>query len=196
MKIHLFNDSENLKIYRQQMVACTGHRFVKNEEFSNLQEGDIEYNIRRMLRDAIDVAHRRYGKNIFISGGATGTDQWFALEVLKLKELVDDVMLIIAKPFPSQDIRWPLAIREKFHWLCSQADLIVDVNPDPYAAWKMHARNAWMVDHSSMLIAMHCDGVDVGGTAACLSYAHKKRAFIYEIDPANQGSIRLYNEPE
>jgi uncharacterized phage-like protein YoqJ len=171
-------------------VCFTGHRPAALQELG-FTERDVEFNIKELLRTAILTMYHTYNIRTFITGGALGVDQWAAEEVHDIRETFSDIKSIIARPFPSQHIKWPPHIQKKFHQLCEAADDIVDVNPDPYAAWKMHARNAWMVNNSSFVIAVHIDGKNTGGTYACLQYAERKNVRIYYIDPMRPGAVRI-----
>lgn len=54
------------------------------------------------------------------------------------------------------------------------------VSPGGYAAWKMHERNRWMVDHADHILALWDGGKD-GGTANCIEYAEKKKLPITNV---------------
>lgn len=174
-----------------EVTACfTGHRPAALQELG-FTENDIEHNIKDFLRTAILTMYRTYNIRNFITGGAIGVDQWAADEVHAARETFSDIRSIIARPFPSQYIKWPPHIQSKFRTMCMDADELIDVNPDPYAAWKMHARNAWMVNNSSFVIAVHIEGKNNGGTYACLQYAERKNVRIYYIDPMRPGAVRI-----
>ena len=152
--------------------SCSGHRPQKLGGFD--ESRPLILSIKKALEDEIDLALRD-GITTFISGGALGVDTWFAEIVLS-----KTARLIIARPFPSQDSRWPEISRQRFRSILSKAE-VVDVSPDPYQVWKMDVRNRWMVDHSSRLIAVF-DGTS-GGTANCVNYAKKQNCSITIIDP-------------
>ena len=120
------------------------------------------------------------GYRKFVSGGALGADQIFARAVLMNKH--PDIELIIARPFPSQASKWPDKSQQEFERICTAADEIVDVSPDPYSPAKMQIRNKWMVDHSGCVIALW-NGKESGGTWNCLSYAREQGKTIYHINP-------------
>lgn len=163
-------------------TACfTGHR--PNAFGNHKSPHQIQQEISYFLRMAIVYLYNMGYRN-FISGGALGVDQWAAEEVWKLKNSHDvDINLVIARPFPSQDIKWNERDRQIFTQICDRADHVVDVSPDPYAPWKMHARNAYMVNHSSAVIAVKIPEVTTGGTASCCAYAERKRKSMIYIDP-------------
>jgi uncharacterized phage-like protein YoqJ len=150
-------------------VAFTGHRPDKlgGYDENNHIAMRVKFKLCLQILQAIDDGYTH-----FISGGAIGVDQWAAWEVLNLRDDNNDIKLIIAKPFPSQDSKWPLYVRQDFQLLLKAADLVVNVSPDPYSASKMQIRNEWMVDHTKRIIAVW-DG-SPGGTGNCVNYINKK----------------------
>lgn len=174
-------------------TACfTGHRpnvFLTQDSFKDLVH--VQYKIKLLLTNAI-LSHISFGVVNFISGGAVGVDQWAAECVLDLKTTHAELKLIIAKPFPSQHIRWPIHVQNEFHELVNKADEVINVSDDPYAPWKMHVRNEYMVNHSEYLIAVKYTDIVSGGTASCLQYAIRKDRKICVIDPREESISYSY----
>lgn len=167
-------------------TCFTGHRpnvFLTQGNYRDLTQ--VQTKIKSLLTNAI-LAHISYGVVNFISGGAVGVDQWAAECILNLKKIHSELKLIIAKPFPSQHIRWPAHVQNEFHCLLNQADEVINVSDDPYAPWKMHVRNEYMVNHSEYLIAVKYTDIVSGGTASCLQYAIRKDRKICTIDPREE----------
>jgi uncharacterized phage-like protein YoqJ len=122
------------------------------------------------------------GFSRFITGGAVGLDQMAAEIVADLRDtLYKDMVLVIARPFPSQASMWPAHVQQAFQLLCSRANEVYDVSPDPYTAYKMQIRNEWMVNNAEIGIAMW-NGAS-GGTANCVRYAQKKGKPILVVHP-------------
>lgn len=171
-------------MYDKAKTACfTGHR-IAAFQYLGMSASNVKLQMCMLLEKAIIEAYEKGYRN-FISGGAIGVDQW-AMEVLiylKTKFEYSDIKLIVARPFPSQACKWPIFGQEEYLKLCEGADEIIDVSEDPYQVWKMHQRNAWMVDHSSLLIAVKFENVTSGGTASCFGYARKQGLNIVHIDP-------------
>jgi len=169
-------------------TACfTGHRpnvFVNSNNFKDYNQA--EFNVKKLLLKAIVSAHEELQIVNFISGGAVGVDQWAAECVLDLKSKYPEFKLIIARPFPSQHIRWPIHVQDEYFSLLQNADDIITVSEDPYAAWKMHVRNEYMVNNSQLVIAVKYPEVTSGGTSACLQYAIRKNRTIWEINPRTE----------
>lgn len=68
--------------------------------------------------------------------------------------------------------------------ILQKAYKIIAVNDDPYAPWKMQARNEWMIDNSNAVIAVW-DG-SPGGTANNIKYAEAKERPVLVIDPVKR----------
>ncbi len=160
-------------------VSFTGHRpdkFLGKYDESHPQTVAVK----AILMNSISrLIHEGYVE--FISGGALGIDTWAAEAVLELKKAHPAIRLVIARPFPSQDCKWPEESRVRFKRFVDAADRVVDVNQDPYAAWKMQTRNEWLVDNSDLVLAVW-DG-SAGGTGNCVKYAKRKNKHIIVIDP-------------
>lgn len=167
-------------------TACfTGHRIAAFEKQFSMDSRGVEEIVFSLLREAITMLYD-LGVRTFISGGAIGVDQWAISVLLEMRLKYTDIRIIVAKPFPSQARVWPPLVQEKFNYLCSQVDEVINVSDDPYQPWKMHVRNAWMVDQSGTIIAVKMDEVNSGGTASCLTYAQKKGLNIVHIEPIKQ----------
>lgn len=123
------------------------------------------------------------GYNTYISGGAQGMDLLAAECVMEKRAQFPHVRLIIARPFPSQHSTKPEFSKAYIRSIEFAADSVVDVSPDPYSPAKMQIRNAWMVDHAKMGIALY-DGSQKGGTYNCITYAKQQGKFILVIDPS------------
>ena len=171
--------SNNQIVYDINKTVCfTGHRPDKLGGFDI--NNHIAQKIKLKLKEAI-IKSINDGFDTFISGGALGVDQYAAEIVISLKNDYPHIKLVIARPFPSQEKIWNQQSKKLFHTICSKADFIVDVSPDPYSAWKMQVRNEYMIKNSSLLIAVY-DGSD-GGTGNTVKFAIKKNKKIIYINP-------------
>ena len=140
------------------IVAGTGHRPDKLGGYS-----DDAFN--KLERIAYNWLHTNRPERV-ISGGALGWDQ-----ALAQAALYDGIPLTLALPFPKFWIKWPKKSQDYLELLVSQADKVVYVCEEGYAAWKMQARNKWMVDNCQSVLALW-NGTD-GGTANCVRYAEQ-----------------------
>ena len=164
-------------------ICFTGHR---PQSFGGFDETIPEIRfVKDELRSVIEKAVKK-GFTKFISGGALGVDQWAAEIVIELKKNNPNLKLTIARPFPSQDGNWIEVSKMRYQRILSSADDVVDVSEDPFTAEKMQIRNQWMVDNSSVVIAVW-NGKS-GGTGNCMKYARKKGKAVYRINPDNKQS--------
>jgi uncharacterized phage-like protein YoqJ len=167
-----------VEIIKEQTVCFTGHRPEKLGGYSSMHP--LAVAVKEQLRQII-VTLIEQGFHTFISGMAIGVDQWAAEIVIELKRIHQHIKLVAAVPFEGQEKMWHRETVEKWQSLIDQADEVVYVCEPGYTAWKMQKRNIWMVDHSSVVVAVW-DGSS-GGTANCTKYAISKDKQIILIEP-------------
>lgn len=159
------------------IIAFTGHR---PERLGGEPEVSATANrVVALLEEAIDRALTRYPEAHFLSGGARGVDQWAAALVLDRH-----AALTIARPFPTQDARWP-AVAQRVYAELQQRCLttggeVVDTSPTPFIG-AYGRRDRWMVDQANVVIAVWDGGP--GGTSRCGAYAHRLYRPLLRIDP-------------
>ena len=152
---------------KRKMRCCfTGHRPQKLRRPVDDIKVDLENEILKAIAD---------GYTTFITGMAYGTDIWAGNIVVRLKDRFPDLKLIAAIPFPEFSENWDDEWREKYERLLERADLVKTV-ADEYSDAAYQARNQWMVDHSSKVIAVY-DG-KAGGTRNTIQYARKNGVFV------------------
>ena len=117
---------------------------------------------------AVAEAYDR-GYRHFLCGMAQGADLYFCQAVLHLKAQHPGVTLEAAIPYEGQADHWPPADRLRRQRLLNQCDLETVVQHH-YTKGCMLRRNRYMVDRSSLLIAVY-DGTPKGGTMNTLAYA-------------------------
>ena len=166
---------------RHEICCFTGHRPDKLPSGWE-QDGAVCARLREALRNAIRQAADE-GYRCFISGMAQGVDTWAAEEVLALKQRGADVSLFAALPCPSQDARWPAPPRARYRSLLARADGQMTLC-ERYTPYCMGARNLWMVEHASRLIAVF-DG-SPGGTANTVKHAENFGLDIVRIIPSEE----------
>lgn len=157
------------------VVAGTGHRPDK------LWIGDYSgFNPLNPLRAWIKSRTRGLLTQLkpihVISGMAPGFDQDLAEVSIDM-----GIPFVAAIPFAGQERMWPPDAQRHYKKLLKLAYEVVTVCEGDYERWKMQARNEWMVDHCSDLIAAF-DGSQ-GGTANTVNYANKVQRPIHRIDP-------------
>lgn len=167
------------KTFNLMKVAFTGHRpnklghdYVLNSPLIQWIKVEILklLNIDEITPPAKDLH--------IITGMALGIDTLAALTAIQY-----NIPFTAAIPFVDQEKMWSNYHQHLYNSILAKAQVKEIVSEGNYAAWKMQARNNWMVDHSDVLIAVW-DGTD-GGTANCINYAKKKEKQIYYINPKN-----------
>ena len=126
--------------------------------------------LKERLAAAVEDAYDR-GMRHFLCGMARGADFYFCDAVLELRERRSGVTLEAVIPCEEQAARWSERERERWFSLVERCDGETMLQHH-YDKGCMLRRNRYLVDHSSMLIAVY-DGM-LGGTMYTLSYAMKR----------------------
>lgn len=168
--------------FKSISIALTGHR-------PSALASIYGYNYNNAAWTALGVAFEKVVKAIYNKHGAVtlydgmalGVDQAMALKFLSIK---DDVKgrLIASVPCQGQDCKWFETSRKLYREILSAADETVVVTDGPYTPRCMQARNEYMIDHASVVIAIW-NGNTHGGTFNAVSYARKKHIPVIRIDP-------------
>ena len=164
------------------MTVCfTGHRTIEGVYYNPQNLGK---NWLGVWNKTIEIIYKLWqsGHKEFISGGALGFDQLAAQAVLYLKNHNIPIELWMALPFPGFEGKWPAASKTLLTGIVGCADKMFYVNQGTYAAWKMFARNEWMVDNASTVVAMYLPNTK-GGTKGCLEYTGKQFKRYITIHP-------------
>jgi len=172
----------------QYDVAKAAH-FTGHRKINGTYEGPAQHQLLEFLRNLV-IQWTNSGITTWISGGAIGVDQIAMEAVLEAKASGVAARLIVARPFPSQDTKWPESTKARFRRLCGGADWVQDVSADPYSPSKMQIRNIWMVQSAATTIAVW-DGSD-GGTKNCVDFALRSSANrVLQINPLTLGHVWL-----
>lgn len=157
---------------KKKTLRCcfTGHR----PEKLSISEKEAKY----ILHNAILNAITNEGKRTFISGMARGIDIWAAEEVLEIKKEFPDVKLIAAIPYSGFETRWSENWKNRYENILKQADYIKVVNPK-YSKDCFQKRNEWMVDHSSLVLALW--NGEPSGTKNTIDYANKQKVIVRNL---------------
>lgn len=154
---------------RKRRLCFTGHRPEKL--------GCDEATVRLELRKAIDAAIRS-GYRTFITGMARGVDIWAGEIVLERRALYPDIFLICALPYPGFERAWKNEWKERYANVLACSDLIRVISPS-FTIESFQRRNEWMVDHSSLVIAVF-NGCP-GGTRNTIEYAGRHGVAVYKL---------------
>ena len=154
---------------RETTCSFTGHRPEKlpwRGDESDPRCLALKERLAAAVEDAYDKGMRH-----FLCGMARGADFYFCDAVLELRERRSGVTLEAVIPCEEQAARWSERERERWFSLVERCDGETLLQHH-YDKGCMLRRNRYLVDHSSMLIAVY-DGM-LGGTMYTLSYAMKR----------------------
>ena len=173
-------EQDVLSSLNKPATACfTGYR-VQKLPWRNNESDKRCIEMKRVLRAEIIKAVER-GYKTFLCGMALGFDIICAETVISLKQEYNDIKLIAAIPCRDQDRLWSENSRTRYRGLLEQADGIRCKFETYTYAECMRERNKYMVDNSSLLIALY-SGLP-GGTKFTVDYARKSGSEILIIDP-------------
>ena len=161
---------------RGASCCFTGHRPSKlpwGYREDDLRCMDLKMDIVQAL-----VALYARGFRHFLCGMAEGCDLYFAESVLLLREVHDDVRLESVVPFRGQADRWTAEQQQRYKSLLVQADQVTVLQED-YSPGCMMARNRYLVNHASLLLA--CYNGEAGGTRSTILYARERGLEIQTI---------------
>ena len=162
----------------EKTCCFTGHRPDKlpwGEDESDPRCLRLKRAIAQAVEDAYVSGYRR-----FITGMARGGDLYFAEAVLALREAERDITLECARPCETQADSWPAEERARYRSILERCNYETLVQHS-YDRFCMIRRNRYMVDRSSLLIAVY-NGVPKGGTFQTLAYAMKRGLSVHTID--------------
>ena len=154
-----YMSNDNLRKHR---CCFTGHR----PEKLSLSENEVK----PLLEKAIDNAIAD-GYVTFITGMAKGTDIWAAEIVLEKKKQNEALHLICAVPHPDFEKRRGFFEERRYDRIIKNADYVTTISDHYYKAC-YQKRNEWMVDRSSLVIAVW--NGQPSGTKNTIDYANRK----------------------
>ena len=145
-------DTEKFFEYVKERTCCfTGHRPQKLPwKFDEKDERCKKMRIRAIIEieDAIQK-----GYDTFITGMAIGFDMICAEIVLELKKIYPHIKLVGAIPCIDQEKFWNEESKERYKKIIKQLDWKW-IGADTYSNECMHKRNDYMLDNSSLVIAL------------------------------------------
>lgn len=140
--------------------------------------------LKKTLAEQIKLLADR-GVTDWLSGMAQGVDLWAAEIVLDLKEKNPALRLHCILPHEGQERKWAASERERYHSILRQADGVIYVNRE-YHDGCMLERNRYLVDHSSVLLAVY-NGTHRSGTGMTVRYAKRLGREVIVINPVSRG---------
>ena len=168
----------NPRIYKETTCCFSGYRPGKLP----WKEDETDQRCIALKIKLYDIAESLYNAGIrhFICGMANGSDMYFCEEVLKLRDDREGITVEAAIPCEEQASKWDEKTRSRYFRLVSECDYETMVS-HRYTKDCMLKRNIYMVDNSSVLVAVY-DG-KLGGTMHTVNYAKKCGLEIIEIAP-------------
>ncbi|MCR5652950.1 MAG: DUF1273 domain-containing protein [Ruminococcus sp.] len=145
----------------EHTCTFTGHR-PERLEVPKKQVIDWLY---KQIKQAADEGYTE-----FITGMQRGVDLWAAEAVLKLRREGRQIRLIAACAFKGMENRWDMNWQIRYHHVLSHSDEVHYISDTP-GRKAFYARNHWMVDRASRLIAVYSGAP--GGTKETIEYARK-----------------------
>ena len=166
--VDVMNNAVNIED-RNKTCCFTGHRPEKL--------GMEEENLKKLLRKEIRTAVKD-GYTTFISGMAKGVDLIAARVVLEERKKNENIRLICASPYADFEKGWTDREKEEYRIIMEDADETKYICEHCFRGC-YQIRNRWMVDNSSMVIAVF--NGEKGGTKNTIDYALKKGVSIHNI---------------
>lgn len=164
----------------KSITCCfTGHR-PKSLPWGYEEKGISCRKFKNKLSQEIRNAIKN-GYEYFISGMALGIDIVVAELVIDLRKKHPNIKLECVIPCLNQTIKWQEDSKERYENILNNADKITYVSNTSYFNGCMQKRNLYMVDNSSLLIAVF-NGAN-GGTKSTIELARKKGLNIKIIKP-------------
>ncbi len=143
---------------REKTCCFTGHRHIPAEEVET---------IKNRLEEVITSLYRR-GVWYYGAGGALGFDTLAAQTVLRLREKLPKIKLILVLPCLTQTRGWRAEDVSIYEDIKAKADKVVYTARE-YTPGCMHKRNRHLVDHSGVCVCYQTKYT--GGTAYTVDYA-------------------------
>lgn len=165
--------------YLSSKTCCfTGHRPEKLPWRYNENDSRC-IALKRKIYDIIEAVYLS-GVTHFICGMAKGCDMYFCEAVIELRDEYPNITLEAAIPCETQALGWSETDRNRYYYLASQCDDETMLQR-AYSPDCMLKRNMYMVDNSSVLIAVYSGSF--GGTMQTVNYARRRGLEIISIDP-------------
>ena len=161
-------DEKEMRLHR---CCFTGHRPNKLKR----SESEIKASLARAIEHALAA-----GKRTFITGMAMGTDIYAGELVLQYRKSDPSIRLICALPYPDFEKRWSAHWQQRFTTILQRADFVKVVCPS-FSMASFQIRNEWMVDRSSLVIAVFKG--ESGGTKNTIYYAKAHDVEVTVIEP-------------
>ncbi|MCK2239999.1 MULTISPECIES: NADAR family protein [unclassified Crossiella] len=162
-------------------VACIGHSPEK------LPAGSADW-VREELHRVAARLTREYRMQVAISGGARGSDLWWAQAAH-----AQGAAVWMYQPHTRQSARWDEADQAEHQHVTALADRVTAL-PGTYNAGCMAARSRWMVRDADLVVAVLDSRIFSGASYEAVQTARLDRPVIL-IDPHTGQASRLNPQP-
>ena len=159
--------------------AFTGHR-PKSFPWGYDENAPSCVLLKEVLASQISALAEQ-GVTDFLSGMAQGVGLWYAQIVLDLRKTNPALKLHAILPCEGQERKWTASAQEHYRSILAQANEVIYVGQE-YSRNCMLKRNRYLVDHSSILLAVY-NGTYQSGTGMTVRYAQRLKREIIIIDP-------------
>ena len=156
------------------VCTFTGHR----PERLALPEAEVIQWLNEQIVQAVND-----GYTDFITGMQRGVNIWAAEAVLALRKEGKPLRLIAACAFQGMENQWEIGWQKRYRFILNHADEVHYVSDQP-GRKAFFARNHWMVDRASRLIAVYTGAP--GGTKETVEYARTKQLHIVMLSAQNE----------
>ncbi len=174
-------------------VAFTGYRPSKLPFLNNPDSAQYKLLYHAVYSEVERLINRGY--RFFLTGGALGCDLMAAEAVIRLKKKYrkKNVAHELCLPCFNHDVKWSEKDKERLEEI-KKSSIVTYVSDTEYFNGCMQKRNQYMVDTSSVLIAVY-DGMS-GGTKNTVEYAKKKDKKIIVIRPGDMIRMQFIDTAE
>lgn len=151
-------------------IACafTGHRIIADKDIIPLQDS--------LEAAVLELAVS--GTEYFLCGGALGFDTMAATTVLRIRNAIKKIKLILILPCKNQTANWKSIDKEIYEKIKELANSVYYISED-YTRECMFERNRALVDNASKLVCFVKR--DFGGSSYTKKYAEEKGIEIIEL---------------
>lgn len=168
-----------LEMNFSHISACfTGHREHKLGIDFEKNSKEFMYFKKAIYNKIIEAVENGY--TYFYNGMAQGSDLYCAEAVIELREIYTDIKLEAVIPHTGQSNSWSIREKKKYNDVLDKCDKQTLIQNN-YTKGCYKKRNQYMVDRSSLLIAIY--NGSKGGSKNTIEYAKKKNINIVVIDP-------------
>jgi len=167
---------KNRKFY----TCCfSGHR-PKNLPWKYNEKSNDFLKFKLSLQKIIEKTIE-HGYFYFISGMALGIDIICAELILELKKKHPHIQLECAIPCKNQTKKWSNQYITRYNNILTKSDTIYYITNNDYTNNCMQLRNKYMIEQSSLLIAIY-NGSN-GGTKQTIQYARQNKLNVIILNP-------------